>query len=285
MKKNYYTELSHRYIFSLFHSIKKKKSGIYRDHRHSVAELGLILDGFGEYLLGNKTFTAEPDSLFIVRSNEYHCIPTVTSDSLIGFNIQLSSYFLWNVCSDYIPTSKLQALINPDIEIDNKINTASIIKKFKEIADIYQSDAKSNALIIRKKVLELIILLAEEVAPEENTAITMPARIDDIHAALSFIRENYMKPITIEDIARSATMSPSYMSGIFKTVTGVSPYNYLSLTRIEKAVELLKYSKKSIVNIALECGFTNITSFNKMFKQLVGLTPTDLRKSYNDANT
>lgn len=284
MKKKYYTESSHQFIFSLFFSSKKKKLGMYRDHHHTETELGFILNGTGEYILGDKKLEAEPDCLFVVRSNEHHCIPTITSNVLVSFNIQLSSYFLWNICSDYIPPNKLHALINPCIGIENRVKSPEIVNKFKEIASLCESENEPKDHIIRRKVLEALILIADEISPSDQKQNNVPPRFNDIQLSIDFIKKNYMKPITIEDIAKSAAMSPSYMSGIFKAVTGVSPYNYLSVTRIEKSVELLKHTNKSIVDVALECGFTNITSFNKMFKQLVGITPSDLRKSYNDGN-
>jgi len=57
----------------------------------------------------------------------------------------------------------------------------------------------------------------------------------------------------------------------------VSPYNYLMTIRIEKAVESLKTTNKTIMEIALECGFQSITSFNKAFKNSVGCTPSEIR--------
>ena len=57
----------------------------------------------------------------------------------------------------------------------------------------------------------------------------------------------------------------------------MAPYNFLITIRIEKAVELLRETDMSVMDISLACGFTSLTSFNKAFKSLVGLSPTKYR--------
>ncbi len=280
MKKIYYSESTHKSLYSLFYSSKKKKNDRFRNHYHTGTELGLILKGSGKYVLEGESFDADAGDLFVVRSNERHCIPTITTDTLIAFNIHLSSYFLWNVCADYIPPEKIQALINSDIRVKHKITEEKIIEKFKTIAKLYQDEDDINRFEIRKEILKTVILISEHIGGEANASIPTFTRFPEIQKAIAFIEENYKRDIYLDDIAKHATMSRSYLSTEFKAVTGISPYNYLLTIRIEKAVEALKTGNEKIITIAYECGFTNLTAFNKAFKRIVGMTPTELRKSY-----
>ena len=280
MKKIYYSESTHKPIYSLFYSSKKKKNDRFRNHYHTETEIGLILKGSGKYVLEGESFDAEAGDLFVVRSNERHCIPTITTDTLIAFNIHLSSYFLWNVCADYIPPEKIQALINSDICVKHKITEEKVIEKFKTIAELYQGGEDINRFEIRKEVLNAVILISEHIGGEANVSMPTFARFSEIQKAITYIEENYSRDIYLDDIAKHVAMSRSYLSAEFKAVTGISPYNYLITTRIEKAGEALKNGNKKIINIAYECGFTNLTAFNKAFKRIVGMTPTELRKSY-----
>ena len=76
-------------------------------------------------------------------------------------------------------------------------------------------------------------------------------------------------------------MSRSYFANSFKLVTGISPYDYLLTTRIEKAVEQLRQTNEDIITIAMNCGFSNTAGFNRIFKKSTGLTPSEIRKLYH----
>lgn len=277
MKKNYFTQLSNQYIFSLFNSMKKRKSNRFKNHHHTDMELGLILKGKGEYILNGVKYTADEGDIFIARSNETHCIPTISTDSLVAFNIQLSPFFLWNICSDYIPPNKIQALINPDIPITHKLHDPEISHCMKTISDLMESNDEAALFTIRSYVVKVVTMISEK-ADVSDIALTPPVKhLDDIQKSIGYIRRNFSTHINLDNMAKNAAMSPSYFSKTFKAVTGVSPYNYLMTIRIEKALESLKNTNKTIMEIALECGFTSITSFNKAFKKSVGCIPTDIR--------
>ena len=72
-------------------------------------------------------------------------------------------------------------------------------------------------------------------------------------------------------------MSRSHLSNHFKAITGMSPYSYLLLRRVERAVSLLHESDASILNVAQETGFDNLANFNKTFKRITVMTPRDYR--------
>lgn len=94
---------------------------------------------------------------------------------------------------------------------------------------------------------------------------------------LEYLDTNYMHPITLADAARQATMSLFHFSRFFKSISGMSYVAYLNRIRVNQAEHLLRSTDKSILDIALECGFSNIRTFNRVFKQLKERTPSELR--------
>lgn len=94
---------------------------------------------------------------------------------------------------------------------------------------------------------------------------------------LEYLDANYMHPITLADAAREATMSLFHFSRFFKSISGMSYVAYLNRIRVNQAEHLLRSTDKSILDIALECGFSNIRTFNRVFKQLKERTPSELR--------
>jgi AraC-like DNA-binding protein len=94
---------------------------------------------------------------------------------------------------------------------------------------------------------------------------------------LEYLDVNYMHPITLADAARHANMSLFYFSRFFKSISGMSYIAYLNSIRVNQAERLLLSTDKSILDIALECGFSNIRTFNRVFKQVKLRTPSELR--------
>lgn len=94
---------------------------------------------------------------------------------------------------------------------------------------------------------------------------------------LEYLEMNYSRAITLEDAARQANMSIFHFSRFFKSITGMSFISYLNNIRINKAEEMILNTNRSMIDIALECGFTNVRTFNRVFRQLRECTPSDLR--------
>ena len=96
--------------------------------------------------------------------------------------------------------------------------------------------------------------------------------------ALSFIENNYMKEITVEDIAESSGLNRSYFGKIFKDSVGKSPQEFLISYRMIKAAELLKLTRYSVAEIGSAVGYPNQLHFSRAFKSVYGVSPRNWRK-------
>ncbi len=94
---------------------------------------------------------------------------------------------------------------------------------------------------------------------------------------LSYLQQNYMENISLEDAAQKAGLSKFYFSRIFKEYTGQTFYDYLSFLRISHAESLLKDTSTPIAHIALACGYSNLSSFNRSFRRFQKCTPSQYR--------
>lgn len=100
----------------------------------------------------------------------------------------------------------------------------------------------------------------------------------------SFIKENLESDISISHIAKHFNYNEKYLGRIFKSKTGVSIRQYLNKQRISTAKRQLERGDL-IINVAGRVGFNNVTYFNRLFKQSVGLTPTEYRDSHRCSET
>lgn len=96
---------------------------------------------------------------------------------------------------------------------------------------------------------------------------------------LEYIHEHLDRDIKLADLAGSIGMSQFHFSHLFKQSIGTPPYQYLIQQRIERAKQLLKKTDRSIVDIALECGFNSHSHLSKQFRQLAGMTPKAYRSN------
>ncbi|NLD88493.1 MAG: helix-turn-helix transcriptional regulator, partial [Clostridiales bacterium] len=100
---------------------------------------------------------------------------------------------------------------------------------------------------------------------------------DTVYKILSYVKNNYMRKITLDDIASSVYLSKSYLSGIFKDEMGISLTSYIQRIRIEKSVELMENTTLSLSEIADSTGFSDQSYFSKVFREITGFTPNKYR--------
>lgn len=99
-----------------------------------------------------------------------------------------------------------------------------------------------------------------------------------IETAKEYIEENYSNPICLEDVANIVYLNPTYFSVFFKNKTGINFSDYLINYRIEIALKLLKDVSLSISEISEKVGYKNTRYFSRLFKKVVGISPSVYRK-------
>ena len=99
-----------------------------------------------------------------------------------------------------------------------------------------------------------------------------------LRKAERFIRENYLKRISLQEIAYMSGLSAPYFSTVFKDEMGENLSFYLNRLRVEKACSMLKETENSVSEISVACGFEDQSWFSKTFKNHTGLSPCKYRK-------
>ena len=130
------------------------------------------------------------------------------------------------------------------------------------------------------KIAKLIADFILEKAPENLERDTHWA----IKRAIEFVNEYYMQDIHLNQIAEVCHINEKYLGRIFKQKTGSSFREYLTEQRFKQVENKLKFGDESITDIALSCGFEEITYFNHLFKRTYGISPTEFRKQNRYAN-
>ncbi|MGN0373401.1 MAG: response regulator [Bariatricus sp.] len=141
--------------------------------------------------------------------------------------------------------------------------------KGKEI--IKELIAAEDAETLRKRFVSAMVEISRAVIIQNEESC------DIIVKAQEYIRQNFQKNLSLEEIAQSAGISPYYFSKLFKEESGITYIDYLTGIRIERAKKLLANSKLSIKQVCIDSGYINPNYFSRIFKKWTGVTPTEYR--------
>lgn len=99
---------------------------------------------------------------------------------------------------------------------------------------------------------------------------------------LGYLMSNFNREISLSELAEHLYLSVPYLSKYIKKNFGMSFLKLLNNIRLEKAVSELLYTDKTVLKIAMECGFSNMAGFNHVFKESYHMNPTEYRLQAQD---
>lgn len=105
-------------------------------------------------------------------------------------------------------------------------------------------------------------------------------RSEAVKRVLRRIRTDYASPLSLEVLAGEAALEPKYFCRVFRRITGRTPIDYLNYYRVECAAELLCATHQSVTDVALSCGFGDVSYFGRMFRRQKGKTPGEYRRAF-----
>ncbi len=138
-------------------------------------------------------------------------------------------------------------------------------------------------------LLEFFMLLAKRFQTQlkdvdNYTALYTSETLSKIQAACTYISENCEHELSLTDVANHTGYSHAYFSKLFKKITSCSFVEYLTAQRLKTAQVLLADFDIPVTEVAYRSGFKSISTFNRVFRQYKGCSPSDFRKYYDFQN-
>ena len=139
-----------------------------------------------------------------------------------------------------------------------------------------------NRYLYRKSSFELMGLSTlYDITARMNGYGTQNQKYKVIESAEKYLQTNICDPfLNIGEVARNSNVSEAYFRRMFKEKHNMSPYQYILEIRINKAKEMLLLDEASISEISEACGFSNLYSFSRTFKESVGVSPMTFKKRH-----
>ena len=178
---------------------------------------------------------------------------------------------------------------NEDFELTT-FNTQSFLHLFKGeeypkirfLASSVIDEMKTQEAHYQESVKGLLIsLFFEFIRALKASANTTPVkkRKDTLvlTPALNYINENYMRKIPVDELATMCHLSTTHFRRLFFSIMGSNPHAFINQTRVSRACTMLQTTDDAILSIAETVGFVSVSSFNRCFQQMIGVTPRQYR--------
>lgn len=269
-------------VLSAFYSTVNSGKREYREHHHAECELSTILSGGGIYTVGQKEYPFSAGDVFLFGGDEVHCLTDI-SDHFLILNIQFKPRLLW---SDSDAFSVLRVFFARNSRFENRLGRGACTEEIRQNIILLHKELSERregfALMVKYLLFSALLTIVREydyIDPNEEYTY-LKSTIKSMRAALDYIEDHFSDAaLSLGDIAACAAMSPTYFSSVFKKMNAISPWEYVTVRRVEKAVELLKTTDLTKLDIAQRCGFSSSSNFYKAFARITGKTPSQLCKS------
>lgn len=269
-------------------------------HRHEMIQINYVLRGQLFHQINSTTFPIVKGDVFIIPPYIPHRLIKDGEKSFEIIELEFEPEFLFGTTANnavkiddyrslfnfaYIePFLVSEGEVKPRLNLSGKAQiTAENL--FAEIKEEYTVQSDSYVLAIKALLLQLLVLLGRNFSRtmEKSEQQLFTRHQHALEESLKYIENHYTEALTIEQVSRVALLSPSYFSYLFKTMTGKTFIEHLTLIRLQKSMELLRTTDDFVLEICLDVGFKNVNHFNRTFKSFTGLTPLQYRKAFQEA--
>lgn len=247
-------------------------------HWHSDFEVIHIISGeYTLFIAGNEHTLHKGESCFI-PGNTLHGDGTKKGNALyesVVFNIDLIRQH------SYLPDNFIGEILSENIKLQNIIPKDNEQMNFciEQLFETLKTNPEGSELIASGYLLILLGEFKKNKLYSSKTVISnlKKRQSEQIEAVMNFIRNNYNKDISLEDMAGAANLSAKYFCRVFKEIIKMSPIEYLNWFRINRACSKLRETSDKLSTIALDCGFNDFSYFIKIFKKYRKMTPLKYR--------
>lgn len=256
-KKIYFYPISagHFYCVDGYHLVRKNYNSLLITH---------ILDGSFTYIKDGKHTTAHKGDTVILdcyKPHEYY-----TNDSFESIWVHIAG------ANSYELFEEIESAGG------NLVKCKDIQHLRKLIFRIFDSMKGDNPTTELNVSLDIYKIFTELLNPQSTKSNGENSYEDSIQSVKEYIAENLNENLTVSRLAEIVNMSSSHFSRIFKRQTGFSPYDYILISRLNRAKYLLQVTDMTVASIAYETGFNSESNFIYFFTENEGISPGKFRK-------
>ena len=246
-------------------------------HFHNLMEIGICRRGAGVLYLDEEEYRYKTGTISVFPEN----FPHITISD--GEESNFWEYLFFNprtVIAELYPDNPItQAEILEEINKNPLMLNQTEDKKVMALVNAIMDEEREQKLYYRSAVKNYLTNLVLEIMrmhgelKSYGEAASKTTNAMQITSALDYINKNYGKQLKAKELADVCNMSETHFRRLFEEYINMSPMDYVNLIRIQKACELMKHSDDSMDEVAIKCGFTTTSTFNRNFKKFLDTSP------------
>ncbi len=252
-------------------------------HFHDTYELYYLIEGQRYYFIDRQTYLVKAGEVALIKPNQIHKTSMAGQSFHNRILLQIDGVrmgpFL-EACGigsmETIYTEEAAVLSVPEEE--QRHVESLLFQMQKEL----QEKQRQYAVGVKLKLAELLLTLVRcqrrlPFPKDSQTAQTW--KHQKVHEVAEYLLNHPETEESLEEVAKRFYVSKSYLSRIFREVTGFAVNEYKNINRIKKSQQLLQHSTYSVTEISDILGFKNLTYYERVFKKYIGITPLKYRNS------
>jgi AraC-like DNA-binding protein len=241
-------------------------------HRHEEVQLTWIQKGAGALLVGEQLHEFNPGDVFLFAAN----LPHLFKNDQPAAGIEALSLFfkkdnaLWK-----LPELKQIAWFLEQMQGAFRIKASVQEDVCANLREIEQRPAELRLSLFIALMQRLVRRSELELVGESTVPLVSDKEGLRVNTVIQYAMNHYDRTITLEDVAAQIHMVPGSFCRFFKKRTGKTFIRFLNEVRIREACQLLtNHPDQPIAEVAFQCGFKNVSSFNRVFRQVQGQSPS-----------
>ncbi|HZK26197.1 MAG TPA: AraC family transcriptional regulator [Thermoclostridium sp.] len=246
-------------------------------HYHNDYELYYLLEGRRNYFIQNKVYPVVKGDIVLINIQDIH--KTMDSNNSVHERIVVNfkKEFIAPIFEDEVDL--LNCFLSDHKVIKLNVSEQSFVQSIL-IKMVEEDRKKPKGYLTYEKILltELLLFINRNMEKFEEQQRYRNSVQNKMSEVALYLIENYMKKITLKQVAEEFFITSSHLSRSFKRTTGFTFIEYLNSIRIKEARKLLKGTKKSVMEISELTGFESQTHFGRVFKEITGLSPLQYRR-------
>lgn len=258
------------------------EEGFHELHWHSEIEICYIRSGTGKYLINGIDYPFQAGDLFIISNDDIHLC--YDDRDLVMQVVMFDTCFIGGGSANPLDFECMRLLVDALYSQHKKIDhtqdrAGELAAVLTELQREYEAMEKGYEMMIKSLLLRFFALVFRNIstAAEADRGVGRSA-VHKIRSVLLYMDKHYHEPMNLSMLAEKFSVSRPYLCSAFKSLTGISPMEYIIRKRITHAKHLLVSTDKSVLSISEECGFCSLSNFNSQFKRMTGSTPSGYRK-------
>ncbi len=263
------------------------EGSIVTNHIHPAIEFLYIQQGDFKITVERKQTVARPGDLILFHSNAIHMIEKFSDGRGFYHVLKLSPSFLFQMFHKtgipYILPFFKSFESDAVCCFPGETQPLRIKEQWQQMIHEYEMNSPSFFAMQRLLSCTFLLTFSRSYIQKDHSISHISFDLDEwsvrlISESVSYINENYAKPLRASECAAMVHLSYSYYAKLFHTVVGKSFKEYLTDFRMAKAYNMLLSSSTRISEIARACGYENVSNFIGTFKRIYSCTPGELRK-------